>query len=136
MTRCLIVPKRKAVLRDPETPAEGRCPALAALRPPVRRERPSQARKSRLRPGPPLANGRDDLRHRVQAIASRHPLGELDHVQPAFLRLDLGDEGLRLVQPFGQVRLGQPCINTHLPEPLAKVNVFRGAKGLGQVTAC
>lgn len=52
----------------------------------------------------------DSLVCRVDAIASHHPPYELDQVQPAFLRLDLGNKGLWLVQPFGQVRLGQPRI--------------------------
>lgn len=79
---------------------------------------------------------RDSLVRRVNTIASRHPLGELDHVQPAFLRFDLGNKGLRLVQTLCQVSLGQTCIKAHLLEPLAQVNVFGCAKCLGQVTAC
>lgn len=79
---------------------------------------------------------RESLVSRINAIASHHPLGKLDHVQPAFLRLDLGNKGLWLVQSLCQVSLGQTCIKAHLPEPLAQVNVFRCAKCLGQVTAC
>lgn len=84
----------------------------------------------------PARQCRDRLVCRVNAIAGHHPLGELDHVQPAFLRLDLGNKGLGLVQSLCQVSLGQTCIKAHLPEPLAKVNVFRCVKCLGQVTAC
>ena len=79
---------------------------------------------------------RDGLVCRVNAIAGHHPLGELDHVQPAFLRLDLGNKGLWLFQSLCQISLGQTCIKAHLPEPLAQVNMFRCAKCLGQVTAC
>lgn len=79
---------------------------------------------------------RDGLVRSVNAIAGAHPLGELYHVQPAFLRLDLSNKGLRLVQTLCQVSLGQTRIKAHLPEPLAQVNMFRCAKCLGQVTAC
>lgn len=84
----------------------------------------------------PASKCRDSLLGRVDAIAGHHPLGELDHVQPAFLRLDLGNKGLWLLQTIRQVSLGETCIKAHLPEPLAQVNVFRCAKCFGQVTAC
>lgn len=84
----------------------------------------------------PARQYHDSLVCRVNAIAGHHPLGELDHVQPAFLRLDLGDKGLWLFQTLCQVSLRQASIKAHLPEPLAQVNVFRCAKCLGQVTAC
>ena len=71
-----------------------------------------------------------------KVAAGNHPHDELDQVQPSFLRLDLGNKGLGLVQPLGQVSLRQASIKAHLPEPLAQVNVFRCAKCLAQVTAC
>lgn len=122
-------------LRSPEAGAERWFKPFAASLP-KRINRGTESRKSRLSFGLNLGNGGNDLAHRAQAATCRHPLDELDHVQPTFLRLDLRHEGLRLVQPFGQLSLGQPRIKAHLPELLAQVNVFRCAKGFGQLTAC
>lgn len=72
----------------------------------------------------------------VNTIASHHPLGELDHVQPAFLCLDLGNKRLWLVQTLCQVSLGQTCIKAHLPEPLAQINCVQVCEVFCQVTAC
>lgn len=50
----------------------------------------------------PFSNGGKDFMHEVQAVACNHPLRELDHVQLALLRFDLGNEGLWLAKPSRQ----------------------------------
>jgi hypothetical protein len=60
---------------------------------------------------------------------------KFNNIEPAFAAFILGDEGLGLFQPFGEVMLGQPGRLASLDHQLAKGRLVQGMDGFAD-TAC
>jgi hypothetical protein len=64
--------------------------------------------------------GEDGFKTDLQGDA---PLGGFDQVEPPLARLDLRDERLRFVQKLRQISLGQPALDSGLPQQRDELDV-------------